>query len=299
MRAASSLAVSLLFAMTALFAPARAPASETPPPPFMVHLTSGDSIPAVTLKPSSIDVVHVVAVDGKDHYIASNRIQSVKDATGLDRTREVVERRRTLGPEEVSSSGSNDGAAEGKPHHSLCWRGKPECASFLVTELGVLYRMDEYPFSGMDWRVALTFDLGYMKTLSPKTAVGATGYALLHDDITRLGIRPRYRRWLSRDISIDISPGILLGGEDSNADYDPPGFVFGVTGNMGDLVALTLETEYSRYRVYNNIPPDFSYYHTSDWTIRGGAKLGSGLGLAGGAAYIGLLILVLASGAAE
>ncbi len=189
-------------------------------------------------------------------------------------------------------------ASERKPGHSLCWRGRPECGSFVVTELGALYRLDEYDYPGMDWRVVLTFDAGYMKNLSLKDAVGVTGYALLNDDITRLGIRPRYRRWLSHDTSIDISPGILLSGEDAAIDYDPPGFVLGVTGNLRDLLALTVETEYSRYRDYGG-GPGVDYQTQSDWTIRGGAKLGSGLGLAGAAAYLGLLIAVLASGAAE
>jgi hypothetical protein len=186
--------------------------------------------------------------------------------------------------------------SEHKPGHALCWRGKPECGSFVVTELGVLYRMDEYDFPGMDWRVVLTFDLGYMKNLSTKNAVGVTGYGLVNDDITRLGIRPRYRRWISHNSSIDISPGILFSGEDTAIDYDPPGFVLGVTGNMKDLIALTLETEYSRYRDYTSTPGGTGY---SDWTIRGGAKLGSGLGLAGAAAFFGLLILVAANVAAE
>lgn len=196
-------------------------------------------------------------------------------------------------------SAAGDTGADKRPGHSLCWRGKPECGSFVVTELGVLYRMDEYDYPGMDWRVVLTFDAGYMKNVSLKDAVGVTGYALLNDDITRLGIRPRYRRWLSHETSIDISPGILLGGEDAAIDYDPPGFVLGVTGNLKDLIALTLETEYSRYRDYGDVPGEVGYQHRSDWTIRGGAKLGSGLGLAGAAAYLGLLIAVLASGAAE
>jgi hypothetical protein len=204
-----------------------------------------------------------------------------------------------LAADTPDSAAENTAASERKPGHSLCWRGKPECGSFVVTELGALYRMDEYDYPGMDWRVVLTFDAGYMKNVSLKDAVGVTGYALLNDDITRLGIRPRYRRWLSHDTSIDISPGILLSGEDAAIDYDPPGFVLGVTGNLKDLVALTVETEYSRYRDYGDVPGEVGYQTQSDWTIRGGAKLGSGLGLAGAAAYLGLLILVLASGAAE
>jgi hypothetical protein len=187
-------------------------------------------------------------------------------------------------------------AAEDKPGHTLCWRGKPECGSFVVTEMGVLYRLDDYPFQGDPSRIVLTFDVGWMKNLSQRNAVGVTGSAIV-GDATRLGIRPRYRRWLSKGTSLDVSPGILLSGEDPGIDYVAPGFVLGASLNEGDLVALTLETEYARYREYQY--PSLSYQDRSDWTLRGGAKLGSGLGLAGGAAFVALIVVVIASGLGE
>ena len=184
--------------------------------------------------------------------------------------------------------------SERKPGHALCWRGKPECGSFIITEMGVLYRLDDYPFPGDPSRINLSFDAGWMKNLSKRDAVGLTGYALTDGDMTRLGIRPRYRRWLSHGSSIDISPGVLLSGEDPAIDYDPPGFVLAASLNEGDLVALTLETEYARYRDYADTggPGSTSYQNREDWTIRGGAKLGSGLGLAGTAALLALAIYV-------
>jgi hypothetical protein len=188
--------------------------------------------------------------------------------------------------------------AQDKPGHALCWRGKPECGSFVITEMGALYRLDDYPFQGDPSRIYLTFDAGFMKNLSKRHAVGLTGYALAGGDISRLGIRPRYRRWLSHNSSVDISPGILVSGEDPGIDYDPPGFVFGVSMNEGDLVALTLETEYARYREYvdTGVTGNTTYQDRSDWTIRGGAKLGSALGLAGTAALFALFIYVASTG---
>jgi hypothetical protein len=208
-----------------------------------------------------------------------------------------------LGAPAVCHAGEADptnASSEHKPGHALCWRGKPECGSFIITEMGFLYTIDDYPFAGGGSRLALTFDAGWMKNLSARHAVGFTGYAAVSDDVTRLGIRPRYRRWLSRTSSVEVSPGILLSGEDTAIDYDPPGFIVGATVNHRDLIALTLETEYSRYRVYvYGEPPVTSYQHTSDWTVRGGAKLGSALGVAGTAALFAFFLYLATSGAFE
>ena len=273
-------------ALAVLLLPVGLLAAENDPPPFTVRLTTGESIPAVELKPSGIDVVHIVTPDGNERDIPTYRIQSVRDASGLDRTREVVELGRSLGGSKGAPPGKN-------PHSALCWRGKPECGSFMVTEAGLLYRVDDYPFPGMDTNLAAVFEVGYMKNISPKEAVGATGYALV-SDLTRLGICPRYRRWLSHSTSVDLSAGVLLGGEDPAIDYDPPGFLLGASYNMKDLLALTLESEYSRYRDYGD-GLSSQYQTTSDWTFRGGAKLGSGLGLLGGAIFVGLGIAVAAA----
>jgi len=185
------------------------------------------------------------------------------------------------------------------PHsqHSraLCWRGKPlpECRSFLITEMGVMARLDDDPFLSDDW-FFFTFDLGWMKNVSPREALGFSGYALAADT-SRLGVRGRYRRWLSRHTAIDISPGILLSGEDPGVDYDPPGFVLGASANLGDLIALTLEAEYARFRDYGD-GLGTSYDRRSDVTWRAGGKLGSGLGVLGTAALAGFIIYLASAG---
>jgi len=185
--------------------------------------------------------------------------------------------------------------------HALCWRGHPapECRSFLITETALVARLDDYPFQrGTSW-AGVTFDLGWMKNVSTTSAVGFSGYALSSDPSQRFGIRARYRRWLSRNTSIDLSPGILLSGEDNLIDYDPPGVVAGATLNAGDLVALTVEGEYSRFKDYGSGPGPVTAQGRSDMTWRAGAKLGSGLGLTGGLALVGLTILIVAGGGFE
>jgi hypothetical protein len=166
----------------------------------------------------------------------------------------------------------------------------------MITEFGVLARIDDYPYLGGGSRTAVSFDLGWMKNISEKGAIGFSGYALVSDPTTRLGIRARYRRWLSRSTSIDISPGVLLGGEDSAIEYDPPGFVLGTTLNAGDLVALTVDAEYAKNLDLVHDTPPLQWEKRTDVAWRAGAKLGSGLGLLGAAGLFGLVLAIGLSG---
>src|SRR6185369_16295293 len=71
------------------------------------------------------------------------------------------------------------------PAPALTWRGRPlaETRSFMITEFGVLSRIDDYPYLGGDSRLAFSFDLGWMKNISEKGAVGLSGYALVSDPV--------------------------------------------------------------------------------------------------------------------
>lgn len=184
-----------------------------------------------------------------------------------------------------------------KRAHSLCWRGKPlaGCRSFLITEMGLLLQLNDTRSNQYGETVVLSFELGWMKNVAPREAIGFTGYATA-GDISRLGLRGRYRRWLSRHTAIDVSPGILLSGENTASDFQAPGFVLGATANLGDLIALTLEAEWSQYRDYGS-GLTTTYQTGSDVTFRGGAKLGSALGVAGTAALFALILYAASIGA--
>jgi hypothetical protein len=197
------------------------------------------------------------------------------------------------------SAATEVGAAEDPSHksHALCWRGHPapECRSFLITEFGLLARLDDYPYQSGASRLAITFDAGWMKNISERDAVGLSGQVLTSDPTQRIGVRGRYRRWLSRSTSVDLTPGVFVSGEDNLIDYDPPGFVMGASFNAGDLVSVTVETEYARYKDYGDVLPQIPTTH-SDVTWRAGAKLGSGLGVLGAAALVGIFLYIGLSG---
>lgn len=257
-----------------------------------VVLTDGDTLHAVRVRPASFDMVAVEMPDSPIRYLSSNKIRAVLDSLGVDRTAAVLEHGKTV------PSPYDPGPDGRRRIPALTWRGRPraETGSFLITEFGVLTRIDHYPYIGGDSRMAFSFDLGWMKNISESGAVGFSGYALVSDPTSRLGLRARYRRWLSRRTSIDISPGILLSGEDSGIEYDPPGFVLGTTLNAGDLVALTVDAEYAKNLDLVHDTPPLQWEKRTDVAWRAGAKLGSGLGLLGTAGLFGLVLAIGLSG---
>jgi len=264
-----------------------------------VVLTDGDTLQAVRVRPASFEMVAVEASDGKTRYLASNKVRLVLDSQGVDRTKGVLERRETVpSRHDLEPLSGND---RPKRIPSLTWRGRPlaETRSFMITEFGVLARIDDYPYLGGDSRTQISFDLGWMKNISASDAAGFSGYALIAGPTTRLGFRARYRRWLSQRTSIDVSPGVLLGGEDSAIEYDPPGFVLGATLNAGDLVALMVDAEYARNRDLIHDTPPLQWQERTDVAWRAGAKLGSGLGLLGAAGLFGLVLAIGLSGGFE
>jgi len=282
-----------------LVLPLSARASEPPPTAVVrVVLTDGDTLQASRVRPASFDMIAVEIPDSKIRYLSPNRIRAVLDSRGVDRTAAVLKHRQTVPSRDDPEANGREGP---RRLPALTWRGRPlaETRSFMITEFGVLERIDDYRYLGGDTRIAISFDLGWMKNISERGAVGFSGYALVSDPTTRMGIRGRYRRWLSRKTSIDISPGVLLSGEDSGIEYDPPGFVLGATLNAGDLVALTVDAEYARNLDLVHDTPPLQWEKRTDVAWRAGAKLGSGLGLLGTAGLFGLVLAIGLSGGFE
>ena len=271
-------------------APSAPAPSDSSAAPIRVFLEDGDVVEARSARSASMDMVALVLLDSSIRYVPAARVRRIVDAEGRNLTAAVLDRRETV-----------SGAPRPRRTSSLTWRGHPypETRSFLITELGLMYRLDRYPYSRFPSRTAVTFDLGWMKNVGTRHAVGFSGYAMPSDETTRLGIRGRYRRWLSPSLSVDISPGVILGGEDGGTNYDPPGAVLGVTLNTGDLFAVMIDTELARsWEFASEDPPFTTRVNHTDLTWRAGAKIGSGLGFVGSLVLVGLVIAILVSGAA-
>jgi hypothetical protein len=182
-----------------------------------------------------------------------------------------------------------------KPAHALCWRGKPlaECRSFLITEVGLSYSLSGPTMNGAP---VVAGDLGWMKNISERAAVGGTAHARFSpgDEYARAGVRARYRRWLGRN-SVDLSPGIILVSRDTNTlEYYPPGFAASATFNLGAVAGLTLEADYGRYSRLELVPLGaYERRRFTDVTWRAGWKLGGVPGTIGMVPFIvgGILFL--------
>jgi hypothetical protein len=84
----------------------------------------------------------------------------------------------------------------------------PRCRGFWVTEFGGGVRVS--PTVPGSWRGLISWELGGMRNLSRKVAVGGTGFWTLTDQASSLGLRPRMRYWVGDAFSVDIAPGVIL-----------------------------------------------------------------------------------------
>ena len=153
----------------------------------------------------------------------------------------------------LSGSATATGLVSAQDHPTptaLCFRGRPvtRCRAFLITEFGAAKRLDT-PVKEEDAEV--TWELGFMTNLGPRSALGASAVALIGSDESgpRWGIRPRYRRWLGEGTTLDVSVGLLLRGVKERRDwnYQYPRMMAAVAAGFGDWVALTVQAEAQRY----------------------------------------------------
>ena len=119
----------------------------------------------------------------------------------------------------------------------LCFRPRPRpaCSAYMITEFGVgasLSRGEFHPAGPL-----FTWELGGMKNLGERSALGVAVFVNGFDLGTGLGVRPRFRRWLSQEISLDVAPGIILSGSAARRFSGQAALEF------HGLVAATLQAE--------------------------------------------------------
>jgi len=150
----------------------------------------------------------------------------------------------------TASAGSASAQAPGEAPPRFCFQGAqaPTCHGFMITEAGYAFRTSpKSPFSYSPGGVVLpSLELGAMRNLGDRVAVGGSiGAGLLGD--VYLGIKPRVRLWLSRDLAADVSAGYLL-----NTSYA----VKPVTGDVSimyrDQLGITAQAFVVRSDTYPN-----------------------------------------------
>lgn len=138
------------------------------------------------------------------------------------------------------------GVLEPTPSQGHALRGLPlpEKRAFPITHLGVGVRLDAgSPLYEKKSVYAFT-DLGFMRNVSPHVALGGTLYAGGDDYRLRIGPKARFRYWMSREVSIDIAPGILVwGNDDWNGEARFPGLVGEASLSLEDNILITAQME--------------------------------------------------------
>ncbi len=164
----------------------------------------------------------------------------------------------------------------------------PEQKSFWVFETAVKKRLTNNQKYYDDNNFLLTFETGYMKNTSPKSSVGGTVYIGTDDDGSNFALRFRYRYWLDKQISIDLSPGLILSS--SNYRIKKPSFLATASIGVKDLIAFDLHFEALRYQT--------NYYHSTpisgaktDWYM--GVRLGSNAAVVSSAVVVVIGLIAL------
>jgi hypothetical protein len=121
-----------------------------------------------------------------------------------------------------------------------CFRGHPEprCGDFLVLEFTGAMRLNDKSGPTDDSAAFPYWSLGYLQNVGPASAVGAAFKLTTDSDGHRYGPTVRYRRWLDASTSIDVAPGLYVGGKDNFVTLKFPSPTFDIALNYGDRIGL-------------------------------------------------------------
>jgi hypothetical protein len=242
-----------------------------------VYLDGGEVLQAVRVEPLANVLLRVVAGDGDAKYVSMARVHRIEDERGHDRTAEVV--------------------GKGKKLRVVPWKRfklEPaplaECGGYMVTDVATLVRMKgsgEIP----EEDVWTSVDLGAMRNVGERTALGASAFVAGARNLRQLGVRARLRYWLPRHASVNASLGVILASDLSSdplydRDFRAPGFVAAAGASANGTLALKAQISRARYAAGR-----YGYGPVSDTSLFVGLESMSG----GGAGLIlaGLLALIV------
>lgn len=185
---------------------------------------------------------------------------------------------------------SPSGAAE----QDLLFRGRPapECDWFLILQGGISGRVDHGSQANNYGNTAFMGDGGLMRNLGPHQAVGGNVFVTAGDHRTVVGFQARYRRWLSRKISLDFAPGVVVGSHENPYAMTHPGMAAQISMDRSDLVGVSTQLELMPVR------DDRTGEKSTETAVYAGAHVGSygTLGAAAAVGIAGLLILAKIAG---
>ena len=133
----------------------------------------------------------------------------------------------------------------------LCFRGhpSPRCEGFAILEFTAGARLNSQaiePGYREPNRVYVSWSAGYLHNLGDRSALGAAFKLAADDDGNRYGPVLRYRRWLGPTWSLDLAPGLIVGGNDDIAGRQFPSVTFDLALNWGDRIGVDFGLEQVR-----------------------------------------------------
>lgn len=134
-----------------------------------------------------------------------------------------------------------DGMRPSKPTKDLTFKGypHPETKWFFLVQTGMIYMLD-----AEDEPARMILDVGLMRNLGSRWAVGGNAHLEVGDGEGGFGFLGRGRRWLSRSISVDLATGVLIPDENSGGNGgNTTSWISQAHLNLGNLVSLTAEVD--------------------------------------------------------
>ena len=161
-------------------------------------------------------------------------------------------------------------------------RGKqlPEQKDFWVFETGLKYEFASRNVRNGKGSALGSLEVGYMRNFSKNLSRGLSLYLSGDDDGSVFALKYRQRHWLSKDLSLEFSPGIILSATDNYINVKIPGYLASITYNLQDLFAFELQYQLLRYTSnrYLNYMTDTGTQTQS--VLYGGIRFGSYAALA-------------------
>ncbi len=157
-----------------------------------------------------------------------------------------------------------------------CFRGRPgsQCRLYWITEVGLLTVVDSRDTRwNVNGRELLTFDIGYMFNISRRDAIGGSLFIKMdtEGDDSYSGFKPRYRRWLSDDVGLDVGFGVGRWEYDTNKKATPLVAQLGLS--YKDYFSLTVLIDRVKWTESIWVPGSIEYVdgasHTSTTTSIG------------------------------
>ncbi|MGE5178562.1 MAG: hypothetical protein ACM3PF_05645 [Bacteroidota bacterium] len=261
--------------------PTRAQEAAPPEAPLRIVLTGGDTLRAIRILPSGLDMLRIDDATGRGYYPATH-VRRVLDETGADRTHDALDRRRFLGlPLPGEPVPEKPGVRPVRPSH---YGPLSVTRTFPIVETAMFLNTADPRYARRG--TTYTFDLGRGVNVGARDAVGMTLFGGAGGGAYDLGVRYRYRRWLGAQSSVDVAPGLIFA-------HDEPGAWEGRGLGLVGQVSLNATPWFSfgvqAFSVGRKLPGSYTWYgsypriYDRDSGVMLGFKLGGTPAIVAGA----------------